>query len=307
MRVAVVVNPARVRHAARFRAVLDGELTARGLPPARYLPTTVAGPGAGQPLAAVDDGAHRVLVAGGDGTVRMVLGALRDTGVPVGLLPVGTGNLLARNLRLPLRLRPAVEAALDGGPHPLDLIRYTDLETDAQGFAAVMAGLGADAAVIADASEPLKRLGRLSYLLAGLRHLRARPVRTRVAVDSDVLVRDASLVGIGNVGELTRGLQLFPHAAGDDGVLDALVAAPRHTADVAAMIAGVALRTRTPRVDRRQGRDIVIHCERPVPCQADGDLLGPVTAIRFEVRPGAASILSPERPPRPRPRRTRRR
>lgn len=294
MRTTVVVNPARVRRATRFRALVDGALAARGLPPARYLPTTVTDPGAGQAEAALDGGAERVLVAGGDGTVRMVLGALRDTGVPVGLLPAGTGNLLARNLRLPLRLRPAVENALDGAPRPLDLIRYTDLDADAQGYAAVMAGVGADAAVVADASQRLKCFGRLGYVLAGLRHFRARPVPTRVAVDGGALARDASLVAVGNLGELTRGVPLFPHAAGSDGLLDVLVASPRHAGDVLRMVAGVLLRTRSePRVDRRTGRDIVIHSARPVPCQADGDALGDVSALRLEVVSGAAQVVQP--------------
>lgn len=289
--VAVVVNPAKVRRAARFRAMVDGELAARGLPPARYLPTTVEDPGAGQARAALDGGAGLVLVAGGDGTLRMVLGALRDTGVPVGILPSGTGNLLAHNLRLPLRLRDAVGLALDGRPQVLDLIGYEVLDTGARGHAAVMAGLGADAAVVADA-DPLKPLGQLGYALAGLRHLRARPVATELTVGSTTLTRDASLVEVGNFGELRRGLRLLPHANGADGELDVLIASPRHALDVLRMGAGVLARARRiPRVERLAGRDVVVRCGAPVPCQVDGDLIGPVTAIRFEVLPGAATVM----------------
>ncbi|MBB1510704.1 diacylglycerol kinase family protein [Tessaracoccus sp. MC1756] len=293
MRVAVVVNPASVRRSERFRAIIDGELSARGLPAARYLLTTPEDPGTGQAGAALEAGVDRVLVAGGDGTVRMVLAALRRTDVPVGLLPSGTGNLLARNLRLPLRLRPALVKALDGTPRPFDLLRYTNLDTDAQGYAAVMAGLGADAAVVTDATARLKRLGQLGYVLAGLRHVRARPVGSRIAVDGEVLLRDASLVQVGNLGELRAGVRLLPHADASDGLLNLLVASPRHSRDVLRMMAGVLLRTRRePFVDRRVARDVVVNCDCLVPYQVDGDVIGAVSAIRFEVLPGVARVVS---------------
>lgn len=285
-----VVNPAKVRRAARLRTIVDGALAARGLPPARYLLTTVERPGAGQAQDALDAGASRVLVAGGDGTVRMVLGALQGTGVPVGILPAGTGNVLARNLGLPRRLREAVDVALDGRPLPMDLLRYEVPGTGASGYAAIMAGLGADAAVVADA-EPVKRFGQLGYMLAGLRHVRTRPVRTRVSVDGEELTRDASLVEVGNFGELLTGLHLLPGAEGSDGRLDVLVASPRRRWEVLRMAAGVLLRSnRIPQVDRRAGRSVVVRCAEPVPCQVDGDLIGAVTEIRFEVLPGAASV-----------------
>ncbi|GAA4895491.1 diacylglycerol kinase family protein [Tessaracoccus lubricantis] len=293
MRVAVIANPATIGDEERFRATIDGELGARGLPEARYLLTTVEDPGAGQARAALEDGADRVLVAGGDGTVRMVLGALRRTGLPVGLLPSGTGNLLARNLRLPLRLRPALVKGLFGRPRQFDLVRCTDLDTERQGYAAVMAGLGADAAVVAGADARLKRFGQLGYVLAGLRHVHARPVASRVAVDGEVLARDASLVTVGNLGELRAGVRLLPHADGSDGVLNLLVASPRHTGDVLRMMAGVLLRAdREPFIDRRAGRDIVVDCAQPVPWHVDGDVLGSVRRVRFEVLPGVARVVS---------------
>lgn len=290
MTVAVVVNPAKVRRAKPFRALIDGELARRGHPPARYLPTTIASPGAAQARAALAAGAGRVLVAGGDGTIRMVLGALRDTGVPVGILPVGTGNLLARNLRLPLRLRPAVRVALGASTRALDLIRYE--VPGEHGYAAVMAGLGADAAVVADAAH-LKRLGHLGYAVAGLRHLRARPVDTRITVGATTLSCPASLMAVGNLPELRRGLRLFPDANGADGKLSVLAASPRHTLDVLRMGAEVLARAgRIDGVDRLAGREVEVQCARPVPCQVDGDLIGAVTTIRFEVLPAAALVAA---------------
>ncbi|MDO5677962.1 MAG: diacylglycerol kinase family protein [Propionibacteriaceae bacterium] len=296
MRIAVIVNPAKVRHGARFRKVLEAELAARGLPPPHHLLTTIDDPGAGQARQALDDGATRILVAGGDGTVRMVLGALQGTRTPVGLLPAGTGNVLARNLRIPLRLRPAVRLALDGVPRPLDLLRYEVLDengaTGIRGFGTVMAGLGADAAVVADTHDRLKGWGWAGYAAAALRHIRTRPVETRVAVDGAVVVGNASLVAVGNVGELLRGLRLFPRATGADGELSVLVAAPRHLGDVLTMMAGVVFRARRmPLVSRMSGRDVAVHCAKPTLCQVDGDLLGSVTAIRFEVLPGAATVV----------------
>lgn len=287
----VIVNPARVQNPSHLRTVIDAELAARGHPSAHYLSTTVADPGAGQARTALDDGAGLILVAGGDGTLRMVLGAVRGSGVPVGVLPVGTGNLLARNLRLPLRLEPAVRQALDGTPRPLDLIHHHNSE--GEGFAVVMAGMGADAAVVADTNPRLKRLGSLGYVLAGRRHVRARPTPTRVTVDGQTLVRAASLVEVGNLGELRQGVQLFPDADSSDGVLNVLVAAPRHSGDVVRMMAGVLARSsRIPYVDRISGRNILVECEEAVPCQVDGDYLGAVKSMRFDVLPAAVLVSS---------------
>src|SRR4051812_21049296 len=96
-----------------------------------------------------DDGVDRVLVWGGDGTVRRCIQTVIDDELDasIGILPAGTGNLLAHNLSIPIELRGAVEVAVQGEPRAIDVGKMNDL------YFAVMAGTGFDALMIRDADE----------------------------------------------------------------------------------------------------------------------------------------------------------
>ena len=140
-----------------------------------WLETTEDDPGAGQTRQALAAGADLVLVCGGDGTVAACAGALAGTGVPIGLVPTGTGNLLVRNLGLPLDVPTALDQALGSSRRTIDL-----LESDGRRFA-VMAGLGFDAAMIRDTGEQAKaRHGWAAYVArrpAGVAEHSAGPLR----------------------------------------------------------------------------------------------------------------------------------
>ena len=84
--------------------------------------TTVEDPGTGMAEAAAVAGADLVMVCGGDGTVREVCAELAGTGIPIGIIPAGTGNLLARNLDIPLFLRAAIDVALTGQDRAIDMV-----------------------------------------------------------------------------------------------------------------------------------------------------------------------------------------
>jgi diacylglycerol kinase family enzyme len=115
------------------------------------------------------------VICGGDGTVMACLGALAGTDVPVAVVPLGTGNLLARNLGVPTRLADALAVAVNGVDRRIDLGRVAD-----QPFA-VMAGIGFDAAMMADATEDMKRFaGWPASVASGLRHLRDPVMRVRL-------------------------------------------------------------------------------------------------------------------------------
>jgi diacylglycerol kinase (ATP) len=96
-----------------------------------------------------------VVGAGGDGTIRYVADGLAHTGIPLGLVPAGTGNLLARNLDLPLEEVDAIEVALDGQARLVDLVRITVDDRPREHFA-VMAGIGVDAMMMDETDEDLK-------------------------------------------------------------------------------------------------------------------------------------------------------
>jgi diacylglycerol kinase (ATP) len=115
---------------------------------------------------AVRSGVDLVLASGGDGTVTACAGGVAGSGIPLGVLACGTGNLLARNLGLPLSLDEALTVALTGSERRLDVGT-----ANGRPFV-VMAGIGFDAAMLEGASEELKkRMGWAAYALSALRHL----------------------------------------------------------------------------------------------------------------------------------------
>ncbi|MDD9205455.1 acylglycerol kinase family protein, partial [Georgenia sp. 10Sc9-8] len=119
---AVVFNPSKSADGAGLRALVRQSAAEAGLEDPLWYETTVDDPGLGQAREALERGASVVVAAGGDGTVRAVAEALAGTGVPMGLIPLGTGNLLARNLDLPLSSqREMVALALTGRDRAMDL------------------------------------------------------------------------------------------------------------------------------------------------------------------------------------------
>ncbi len=119
---AVVFNPSKGTDGDRLRALVREVAAEAGLPEPLWLETTVDDPGGGQVRTALEQGASVVIAAGGDGTVRAVAEGLAGTGTPMGVFPLGTGNLLARNLELPLTgYRDMVTTALTGRDRAMDL------------------------------------------------------------------------------------------------------------------------------------------------------------------------------------------
>ncbi len=109
-----------------------------------------------------------MLVCGGDGTVREVCAELAGTGIPVGIVPAGTGNLLARNLDIPLYLRAAIDVALNGQDRAIDLVAVSGDGIEDTHFL-VMAGMGFDAAIMEGVNEDIKKkVGWLAYVLSAL-------------------------------------------------------------------------------------------------------------------------------------------
>ena len=169
-------NPSTVDDPEELRAELKRRASTAEID---WLETTEDDPGAGQTRQALAAGADLVLVCGGDGTVAACAGAVAGTGVPIGIVPTGTGNLLVRNLRLPFEVPAALDRALGRRRRTIDL-----LEADGRRFA-VMAGLGFDAAMIRETGEQAKaRHGWAAYILGGLRALR-NTARARYEVRVD--------------------------------------------------------------------------------------------------------------------------
>jgi diacylglycerol kinase family enzyme len=231
------------------------------------------------------------VICGGDGTVMACLSGLADSGVPVAIIPVGSGNLLARNLGIPLGLDESLATAVDGMDRRIDLGRLGD-----QPFA-VMAGMGFDAAMMADTTEGMKRFaGWPAYVVSGLRHLRDPVMRVRICIDDGpMLRRSARTVLVGNVGQLEGGLELLPDAAADDGLLDVAVVAPRTLRDWLRVAYRIARHRRHDRhLERFTGQTISIEADRVVPRQIDGEVIDEGRRIDVHVEPGALVVRVPQ-------------
>ena len=296
MQIALVVNPTKVEDVDALLHQVAEACQARGLPRPDLLPTTEQDAGEGMARDAVARGATLVLAAGGDGTVQAVSCGLEGSGVPLGLLPLGTGNLLARNLGLPLTLEEALEVALTGRDRVLDLGRATVGDADPRCFA-VMAGLGFDAEMMVDAPEGLKSaVGWPAYVVSGLRHLRDSPDEIELVLDGAAAERrPARGVVVGNVGELQGGVALLPDAEPDDGLLDVVVLAPRRLVDWGRVLHRLVARSsrQDTTLQRHTARRLEIRTDVPVQAQLDGEPVGAVTRMVIEIVPGSLVVRVP--------------
>lgn len=295
-RLAVVLNPIKVADPHTFRRTVNASTQQAGWDTPLWFETTVDDAGREMTHAALTAGADVVVAAGGDGTVRIVASELARTGVALGILPAGTGNLLARNLGLPLQMEPALEVVLQGQDRAIDLVRMSGDDMEPERFA-VMGGLGLDAAIMQGAPDDLKkRMGWPAYFVSGMRHLRDPAVRVEISVDGEPPVKHrARTVVIGNVGTLTGGIPLLPDATPDDGQLDVVVVAPPRFLGWFGVVFRVLTRRR--RVDetlnRLTGREVVVTADHAVPRQLDGDACGVGTEVRASVEPGVLLVRVP--------------
>lgn len=293
---AVIVNPTKFDDLGPVKQEVAGVCAAHGWPDARWLETTEDDPGTGQARRAIADGADLVCPLGGDGTVRAVGAALVGTGVPLGLLPGGTGNLLARNLKLPVNdLADALTVALTGVDTPIDVGRVS-FDDDPEEVFLVMTGMGLDAEAV-DADEALKKkVGTLAYVVSGVQALVKPGFRVVLGHGGSQLRRQrAAMVVVGNCGELTGGLALLPEAVVDDGQLDAVVVAPRGVFGWAAVLVDVVTGHRRghPRLVHRTDERFEVRTGRPVAAEIDGDVVGPRRRMTARVEPGALLVRLP--------------
>ena len=294
----VIFNPTKVLDVTTFRRHVEYELRKRGWEPPLWLETTRSDPGYQMAELAVKQEADLVLTAGGDGTIRAVCEGLAGSGIPLGLLPAGTGNLLARNLGVPLDESLALRTAFDGEPRPTDLVKLTidpGTEREHSHVFGVMAGIGVDAAIMQHTNPELKRtVGPAAYLLAAAQNANHPALPVTVSVDNaPPFKRKAAVVLIGNVGVVTGNIELIPGADAMDGQLDVMIASPRTVADWARLTAKVLTRRRgdDDRMDLLQGSRVRIESDRVDAYQVDGDTEGTCSALEAEVLPGVLMVM----------------
>lgn len=318
-RIAVVVNPTKFDDLGAVRDSIAKACADAGWGEPLWIETTEADPGVGQGQQAVEAGVDIVCPLGGDGIVRSVATSLVSTDIPLGLLPGGTGNLLARNLGLPVdRIADALTVVLTGRNRRIDVglvkmvshsvsadpVKGQDPATkddprreDEEVFL-VMTGIGIDAEVMARTNEKVKGvLGWLAYVLSGVGRLWSRGFRIRLDARGgepreQSRARHARSVLVGNCGTLQGNFELMPDARVDDGLLDAVVMSPKGFFGWAAVATDLASRHRLGhrQIIRLTATSLSVGTERPVEAQIDGDPMGEQYGLAVRVLPGALLV-----------------
>ncbi|HEX6534424.1 MAG TPA: diacylglycerol kinase family protein [Gemmatimonadaceae bacterium] len=289
-RVLLISNPAARRGAHRLGAVLAAfrELGVA----CDHIPTEHPGHAARIAVERRATEHAAVFTLGGDGTAMEVVGALAHTGVPVGILPGGTGNLVARSLGIPLDVRRAVRRLVRGTVTTVDL----GVLDGGRRFAFAV-GVGVDARMIAETPASAKRrFGVGAYTIAAARAtLQCRGFRLRATVDGEVIEREAVMAMIANFGGVLNDLiVLGPGIRRDDGRLDLCIFSPRHAGHTLGIVWRL-FRKRFgehPRMSYRPGRSFRVECDPPQLYEADGEVLG-TTPFEARVEPGASTLLLP--------------
>ena len=237
----------------------------------------------------VDAGVDVVVAVGGDGAVLQVVNALAETKVALGIIPMGTGNLLAGNLGIPHQLDRAVDVLVNGHHRRIDLGRVTVGGKD-HDFT-VACGVGFDARVMqATDTREKRRLGKLAYLVQAIRQAQhVRDVTHEITLDGRRSSRKATQVLIANFGQMGSLVETRREIQPDDGLLDVIVV--RAPGPVPGLLAGwEALRQRNlgasapGHVVRAQARDVRIATRRARLVEMDGSVVG-TTPIIASIRP----------------------
>jgi YegS/Rv2252/BmrU family lipid kinase len=314
-RVAVILNPAKVGDIHDFKARVLAVAGREGWRQPHWFETTVEDPGPGQTQAALEEGVDLIIAAGGDGTVRAVCEEAARTGVAVGILPHGTGNLLARNLGLPLNIRDALDVAFGGQDKAIDLAQFranTVLDDPAgeripaegapDGEPAgtdtcflVMAGLGMDAEIMTGVDAQLKeKVGWFAYFVSGIKAARFPAMKVEISVDDGEFKKfRARTVVVGNVGFLQGGIPLLPDARIDDGLLDVVVIAPLRRRQVVALYPRLFNGSHVRHRAYSHHRVKRVSLAAPgIVAYADGERLGPLP-LTVEAAPAALTVYTP--------------
>jgi YegS/Rv2252/BmrU family lipid kinase len=290
--VAIIINPisggARP-DAARARAQLALSVVDTHGDPAEVFVTERAGHARDLAKAAAARGARLVIAWGGDGTINEIASALAFGDVPLGIVPAGSGNGLARELGIDPHPQRAIADALRAEPQPLDAG-----EIDGRLFVN-LAGIGFDAYVAAKFNAPgNRRRGLLGYAAISAGAVFGyEPGRYRISVDDGVMRETrAVILTIANSAQFGNGARIAPAALVDDGQLDLVVIEERSRLATLVQLPRLFNGTmaRVPGCSMRRVRKVVIEADQPMMFHVDGESVSGGDRLRVRVLPGALRV-----------------
>ncbi|RBP99760.1 diacylglycerol/lipid kinase family protein [Bifidobacterium xylocopae] len=311
---AFIINPSKPQ-ADHIRSLIKEQCTANGLQGARFYDTQLDKDGKACARQALKEGADVVVAVGGDGTVRTVASAVAGSGHTLGIIPIGTGNLFARNLGIPVGdPEAALAVATSHGSRLVDVGRMRILDSpdpDARHAFLIIAGIGFDALMIDDTDPNLKRnLSWLAYFISGAKHLFADKYRGDMTIrqqdgrsQTNMNVEFRTFMA-GNCGEIP-GFSLMPDASFDDGILDfELIDTSGGLIGWANLFGDVMHQTITRKASQSplstnssivqvQGASAEIRLRKPALAQVDGDILGETRHIELTVDHQALCVRVP--------------
>jgi len=241
---------------------------------------------------ALEEGAELVLAWGGDGMVRRCVGVMAGGDSALAVLPAGTSNLFAANLKIPKDIKRAVAIALRGTTRRLDVGRFKG-----ERFA-VMAGAGFDAGMIRDADNLKERLGRAAYVWSGARNLGTEQFGARIEVDGvEWYDGQATCILVGNLGSLFGGVEVFPDARPDDGQLELGVVEGGGLVKWMRILARTAVGdpSGSPFVRVTKANAIKATLDRKVLYELDGGDRSEIKSFKVRVEPRALCVRVPRR------------
>lgn len=312
---AFVINPSKPQ-AAQRRKHIEEYCAAKGLDHVDYIETQLDKDGRACALEALANGAEVVIAVGGDGTVRTVASAVSGTGHALGIVPIGTGNLFARNMGIPIDdIDAALALATSHGSRKVDMGRLTLLDhpEDDHGHAfLIIAGVGFDAAMIHDTDPALKaNISWLAYFAGGIKNLFAPKYHGSVTITAadgtkhSITGLDFRTLMAGNCGQIPV-FTLMPDAVYDDGLLDfEIIDTKGGILGWANLFGDVVHQTITGKVgqsplsvnstlDQVQGVSAEVILEKPVPAEVDGDMLPKTNHLKFTIEHQALIVRAPE-------------
>lgn len=311
---AFIINPSKPQ-ADQYRKHIERFCEEKGITDIKFIETKLDKSGRECAKEALEWGADVVVAVGGDGTVRTVASALSNTGHAMGIIPIGTGNLFARNMGIPVDdVDAALTVATSHGSRLVDVGRVELLDEDSDHGHAflIIAGVGFDAAMIDNTDPELKKnISWMAYFFGAVKHLFAPKYRGDVTItapngDSRTIKGLAFRTFMaGNCGEIPV-FSLIPEASYNDGVLDfEIIDTSGGIIGWANLFGDVVHQTVTGKaqqsplstnstIDQIPGTSAEIVLEKPSPVEADGDVLPQSRHLRFSVEREALCVRIPE-------------